>query len=230
MNQHVLLVGGDSASRDDTREYLQACGYTVSELEDTLALQDRLQIERPTLIVLGITKPKLDGINALRALRADGDDIPVILLSARNSVSGRVICLERGADDCLGNPVNPAELAARIRTVLRRCGHPVPVPPYRFGPFEVNFATRELRRDDEPIPLRPSEFATLRLFVNHATAVLTREQISKKLYGNCGAYRNRSLDVSIWRLRRLIETDPSAPRYVQTVWGHGYVFVPHHTK
>ena len=231
MSQHILLVDDDSVVRDVTREYLQARGYAVSVLHDGLALQRRLQIERPALVILDIMMPELDGISALRALRASGDDIPVILLTARNDVIDRVIGLELGADDYLGKPFDPSELVARIRTVLRRRGNPVSSAPesrapYRFGPFEVNFPARELRRDDESIALRSSEFAILKLFVNHAMTILTRAQIIEKLYGHGGAYRNRSLDVSIWRLRRLIETDPSEPRYVQTVWGHGYVFVP----
>jgi two-component system, OmpR family, phosphate regulon response regulator OmpR len=231
MSQHILLVDDDPVVRDVTREYLQARGYAVSVLHSGLALQRRLQMERPALVVLDIMMPDLDGISALRTLRAGGDDIPVILLTARNDVIDRVIGLELGADDYLGKPFDPGELVARIRTVLRRRGAVVPGAPenrapYKFGPFEVNFPSRELRRDDERIPLRSSEFAILKLFVNNAMTILTRAQIIEKLYGHGGAYRNRSLDVSIWRLRRLIETDPSEPRYVQTVWGHGYVFVP----
>jgi two-component system phosphate regulon response regulator OmpR len=175
--------------------------------------------------------PELDGISALRALRVAGDDIPVILLTARADPIDRVIGLELGADDYLGKPFEPSELVARIRTVLRRRGTIAPSAPeqrapYRFGHFEVNFPARELRRDGERISLRSSEFAMLKVFVTHAMTVLTRAQLLEKLHGNSEAHRNRSLDVSIWRLRRLIEVDPSEPRYVQTVWGRGYVFVP----
>ena len=231
MNQSILVVDDDPVVRDLVREYLQGRGFSVTVLEHGMALQRMLQNERPSLVVLDIMMPELDGISALRALRLAGDDIPVILLTARADVIDRVIGLELGADDYLGKPFEPSELVARIRTVLRRRGAIAPGAPenrapYRFGRFEVNFPARELRRDGERIPLRSSEFAMLKVFVTHAMTVLTRAQLLEKLHGNSEAHRNRSLDVSIWRLRRLIEVDPSEPRYVQTVWGRGYVFVP----
>jgi two-component system phosphate regulon response regulator OmpR len=218
MNQSILVVDDDPVVRELVSEYLLGRGFNVSTLEHGMALQRALQNERPALIVLDIMMPELDGISALRALRVAGDDIPVILLTAR-------------ADHYLGKPFEPSELVARIRTVLRRRGAIAPSAPeqrapYRFGRFEVSFPARELRRDGERIPLRSSEFAMLKVFVTHAMTVLTRAQLLEKLHGNSEAHRNRSLDVSIWRLRRLIEVDPSEPRYVQTVWGRGYVFVP----
>src|SRR5246500_4538018 len=231
MNSSIMVVDDDPVVRDIVRDYLQGRGFTVSVLENGTALQHALQDERPALVVLDIMMPELDGISALRALRVAGDDIPVILLTARADPIDRVIGLELGADDYLGKPFEPSELVARIRTVLRRRGAIAPSAPehrapYRFGRFEVNFPARELRRDGERITLRSSEFAMLKVFVTHAMTVLTRAQLLEKLHGNSELHRNRSLDVSIWRLRRLIEVDPSEPRYVQTVWGRGYVFVP----
>ena len=231
MSKHILIVDDDPVVRDLVREYLQSRGYTVSVLHHGMGLQRRLQVERPDLVVLDIMMPELDGISALRTLRIAGDEIPVILLTARADVIDRVIGLELGADDYLGKPFDPSELVARIRTVLRRRGvallgaAPEQRAPYRFGRFEINFPARELRRDGERITLRSSEFAMLKIFVNHAMTVLTRAQLLEKLHGTHAEHRNRSLDVSIWRLRRLIEIDPSEPRYVQTVWGQGYVFV-----
>jgi len=156
----------------------------------------------------------------------------VILLTARAEPIDRVIGLEPGADDYLGKPFEPSELVARIRTVPRRRGSTAPAAPkqrasYRFGPFDVNFPARELYRDATRIALRSSEFALLKVFVTHPMSVPTRAQLLEKLHGNSEAHCNRSLDVSIWRLRRLIEVDPSEPRYVRTVWARGYVFVPH---
>jgi two-component system phosphate regulon response regulator OmpR len=231
MNQTILIVDDDPVVRELVSEYLHGRGFKIAALENGLALRSRLQQERPALVVLDIMMPELDGISALRALRVAGDDIPVILLTAHADPIDRVIGLELGADDYLGKPFEPSELVARIRTVLRRRGSIAPGAPeqrapYHFGRFEVNFPARELRRDGERIALRSSEFAMLKVFVTHAMTVLTRAQLLEKLHGNSEAHRNRSLDVSIWRLRRLIEVDPSEPRYVQTVWGRGYVFVP----
>jgi two-component system phosphate regulon response regulator OmpR len=129
----------------------------------------------------------------------------------------RVIGLELGADDFMSKPADPAELLARIRVLLRRRGSLAPGapetrPPYRFGRCELNFSARELRRDNEYFALRSSEFALLKIFVNHAMTVLTRVQLNEKLRGNSVLHQGRSLAVSIWRLRRLIEIDPSEPR------------------
>jgi two-component system phosphate regulon response regulator OmpR len=228
MNPSILVVDDDPVVRELVSEYLLGRGFKVSTLEHGMALQRAMQNERPALIVLDIMMPELDGISALRALRVAGDDIPVILLTARADPIDRVIGLELGADDYLGKPFEPSELVARIRTVLRRRGTIAPSAPEnlprndRSGRVRVAPA-RELRREGERIPLRSSEFAMLKVFVTHAMTVLTRAQLLEKLHGNSEAHRNRSLDVSIWRLRRLIEVDPSEPRYVQTVWGRGYV-------
>ncbi|WP_103704657.1 response regulator [Paraburkholderia eburnea] len=232
MTNNVFLVDDDPVVRDVTAEYLQMRGFSVTALPSARALQNKLRSERPQVVVLDIMMPEVDGISALRELRASGDDLPVILLTARNEVIDRVLGLEFGADDYVGKPFDPGELAARIRTVMRRrsvasaTGAPESRASFSFGPFELDFRSRELYRDEERIPLRSSEFAFLKLFVNHAMTILSREQIIEIVYGEAGRYRNRSLDVAIWRLRRLIETDPSEPRYLQTVWGHGYVFVP----
>jgi two-component system phosphate regulon response regulator OmpR len=123
------------------------------------------------------------------------------------------------------------ELLARIHTVLRRRGPsttsaPEARKPYRFGPFELDFATRSLSRDDAKLPLRDSEFALLKIFVNNPYKVLSRVLIHDLVHRDNLAFRDRSLDVPIWRLRRVIEDDPSNPCYVQTVRGKGYVFVP----
>ena len=231
MNQSILVVDDDPVVRELVSQYLEGRGFKVATLEHGMALQRKLQDERPALVVLDIMMPELDGISALRALRVAGDDIPVILLTARADPIDRVIGLELGADDYLGKPFEPSELVARIRTVLRRRGSIAPSAPeqrapYRFGRFEVNFPARELRRDGERITLRSGEFALLKTLVKHAMVVLTRTQLNEKLRGH-GVHRDRSLDVAIWRLRRLLEIDPTEPRYVQTVWGQGYIFVPH---
>lgn len=231
MNPSILVVDDDPVVRELLRGYLEQRGYTVALLEDGMALERTLETERPTLVVLDIMMPALDGVSALRALRAAGNDVPVILLTARDDVIDRVIGLELGADDYLGKPFDPSELVARIRTVLRRRtslvpGAPEARAPFRFGRFEVSFATRELLRDRERISISSNEFATLKVFVTHAMTVLSRHQLIEKLHGNSQTHRSRSLDVSIWRLRQIIESDPSEPRYLQTVWGRGYVFVP----
>ncbi|MDR5781499.1 response regulator [Caballeronia sp. LZ065] len=234
MTPHVLMVDDDPVVREHVRDFLTQHGLDVSVLDDGIALKSAVQNLRPALVVLDVMMPGKDGISALRELRHAHDDIPVILLTARSDVLDRVIGLELGADDYLGKPFDPRELLARIRTILRRRngppsfvpGAPEMRPSYRFGPFEMDFSARELRRDGERIALRSGEFALLKTLVKNQMNVLSRAQLNEHLRG-AGAHRDRSLDVSIWRLRRLLETDPSEPRYVQTVWGQGYIFVPH---
>ena len=234
MKPHVLLVDDDPVVRDHVRDYLQPHGFEVSVLNDGAGLTKHVLDERPALIVLDVMMPGRDGISALRELRNARDDVPVILLTARSYVLDRVIGLELGADDYLGKPFDPRELLARIRSILRRrdpasatpSAAPEVRPIYRFGPFEMDFTTRQLRRQGERIALRSGEFALLKTLVKNAMVVLSRTQLNERLRGD-GAHRDRSLDVAIWRLRRLLEIDPSEPRYVQTVWGQGYIFVPH---
>jgi two-component system phosphate regulon response regulator OmpR len=231
MNSHVLIVDDDPVVRDLVREYLQQRGFAVSVLHHGAGLRRRIELERPSLVVLDVMMPDMDGITALRELRAAGDNIPVIFLTARSDVIDRIIGLELGADDYLPKPFDLLELHARIRTILRRRlavrpGIPESRPPYRFGPFEVDFAARELRRNGERLPLCESEFATLQVFVRHEMTVLKRSRLSELLHGQSDGARDRNLDVSIWRLRRVIESDPSEPSYIQTVWGKGYIFVP----
>jgi two-component system phosphate regulon response regulator OmpR len=152
-------------------------------------------------------------------------------VTARGTVADRIVGLSLGADDYLTKPFDPRELLARIQTVLRRRGPsttsaPEARKPYHFGPFELDFATRTLSRDSTRLALRDSEFALLKIFVNNPYKVLSRVLIHDLVHRDNLAFRDRSLDVPIWRLRRVIEDDPSNPCYVQTVRGKGYVFVP----
>ncbi|AVF42045.1 response regulator [Pandoraea apista] len=231
MSLHVLLVDDDPVVRDLLRELLHANGMQVSVLHNGASLLRRLELERPSVILLDIMMPERDGLRALQDLRAAGEDIPVIMLSARGGPLDRALGLELGADDYLAKPFDPRELLARIHAVLRRRGPvaasaPDARAPYRFGPFELDFSLRTLQREGERLPLRDTEFAMLKAFTQHPMQVLPRVKLHAMLYGDGIAFRDRSLDVPVWRLRRLIETDPSEPRYIQTIRGKGYVFVP----
>jgi two-component system phosphate regulon response regulator OmpR len=231
MKPHVLIVDDDPVVRDLLREFLQSHNVEVSVLHDGAGLARRLETERPSVIVLDIMMPNTDGLHALQALRAAGDDIPVIFATARGGTADRIAGLELGADDYIAKPFDPRELLARVRAVLRRRGEPhgsAPEArvPYRFGPFELDFTGRLLFRDGERVSLRDAEFAVLRVFVNHPYKVLSRALMHELLHGDGLAFRDRSLDVPVWRLRRVIEDDPSDPRYIQTLRGRGYVFVP----
>ncbi|WP_175108602.1 winged helix-turn-helix domain-containing protein, partial [Pararobbsia alpina] len=187
-------------------------------------------LERPSLILLDIMMPNCDGLQALKSLRDAGDDLPVIFLPGRVGVTDRVAGLEYGADDYLTKPCDSRELLARIHAVLRRRGRvPSAAPEQRetfsFGPFVLDFTTRTLVRNGTRLELREGEYALLKIFSAHPLTVLSRARLHDLLHGDDYAFRDRSLDVSAWRLRRVIESDPSNPRYVQTVRNKGYIFV-----
>lgn len=233
METSVLIVDDDPTVCDLLSRYLSPRGYTVSSLADGRALPARLAQDRPSLVVLDVMMPGIDGMRTLADLRGMGDDIPVIMVTARGTVADRVAGLEMGADDYMVKPFEPRELMARIDTVLRReAATPIPQASaetheiFTFGRFRFDSVARRLFADAAPLPLRDSELALLNVFVRHPYRVLGREYLHHFLRGESLVFRDRGFDVPIWRLRRVIEDDPSHPRHFQTVRGKGYVFVP----
>jgi two-component system phosphate regulon response regulator OmpR len=184
------------------------------------------------LVVLDLMLPGEDGLTACRRLRTANNQIPIIMLTAKGDELSRIKGLELGADDYLAKPFNPDELMARVKAVLRRQSTPVPGAPgsedesVTFGDYELSLATRELKRGDEVHMLTTGEFAVLKALVMNARQPLTRDKLMNLARGREWDALERSIDVQISRLRRMIEPDPSKPRYIQTVWGVGYVFVP----
>ncbi|MGE8455981.1 MAG: two-component system response regulator OmpR, partial [Pseudomonas alloputida] len=191
-----------------------------------------LQREVFNLVVLDLMLPGEDGLSACKRLRQQNNQIPIIMLTAKGDELSRIKGLELGADDYLGKPFNPDELMARVKAVLRRQAPSVPGAPgsedesVTFGDYELSLATRELKRGNEVHMLTTGEFAVLKALVMHAREPLTRDKLMNLARGREWDALERSIDVQISRLRRMIEPDPSKPRYIQTVWGVGYVFVP----
>jgi len=236
MNQaqnRILVVDDDPKMRDLLRRYLADNQFEVSLAQDAAAM-NRLMLREPfDLIVLDLMMPGEDGLSVVRRLRGANDRTPIIMLTAKGDDIDRIVGLEVGADDYLPKPFNPRELLARIHAVLRR--RPPPEAPgaptteaaeVEFGPFLLNLATRSLTRDGEPIPLTTGEFSVLKVLGQNPRVPMSREKLMALARGReYGAY-DRSLDVQISRLRKLIEADPQQPRYIQTVWGVGYVFIP----
>lgn len=229
----ILVVDDDPKMRELLRRYLTDNQFEVSLAQDASAMNRVMLREAIDLIVLDLMMPGEDGLSILRRLRASKDRTPVIMLTAKGDDVDRIVGLEVGADDYLPKPFNPRELLARIHAVLRR--RPPPPPPgaptteaaeVRFGPFVLNLATRALTRDGKPVPLTTGEFSVLKVLGQNPRMPMSREKLMALARGReYGAY-DRSLDVQVSRLRKLIETDPQQPRYIQTVWGVGYVFIP----
>ena len=220
----IVVVDDDARIRDLLRRYLAQEGFEVIVAEDAKAL---------SRIVLDLMMPGEDGLSVCRRLRAAGDKTPIIMLTAKGEDVDRIVGLEVGADDYLGKPFNPRELLARIHAVLRR-RPPLEAPgapaaeseSVSFGPFVFDLSARSLHKNGVEISLTTGEFAMLKALVRHPRQPLSREKLAQLARGREFEPFDRSLDVQISRLRKLIEQDPASPRYIQTVWGVGYVFVP----
>jgi two-component system phosphate regulon response regulator OmpR len=232
MTTRILLVDDDLELRTLLCDYLGRQGIEVAMLHDAGTLQQRLERERPDVVVLDVLMPGVDGLTALGRLRTSGDDIPVILLTGRSDDVDRIIGLEMGADDYISKPFNPRELVARVEAILRRRRAvpssiaPEQRKPFAFGRFKLDFQSRTLSVDSRMLILSATEFALLKVFINHSMRTLTRDRLIELLYGPEGERTDRGVDVQVWRLRQVLETNPSAPRLIQTVRGRGYVFVP----
>lgn len=228
----ILVVDDDLRLRDLLRRYLIEQGFTVDAITDGSELERRLRDEPFDLIVLDLMLPGLDGLTLCRNLRATNNNTPIIMLTAKGDEVDRIIGLEMGADDYLPKPFNPRELVARIHAILRRRAIVPPGAPeagqemIRFGPYTLSLATRSLSHGSTTTMLSTAEFALLKTLVTHPHQPMSRDALMNLSRGKDYEALDRSIDVQISRLRRLIETEPTRPKYIQTVWGYGYVFVP----
>jgi two-component system phosphate regulon response regulator OmpR len=232
-NDKILIVDDDIRTRESLKNYLRQEGFEVLQADDSKAMSRILQRESVDMIILDLMLSGEEGLSVCRRLRAANDLTPIIMLTAKSDEADRIVGLELGADDYLTKPFNPRELLARIHAVMRRSPMPeVPGAPttdneiVKFGRFTLNLGTRVLRKDGKDLPLTSGEFAMLKALVRHPRQSLSREKLAHMARGRDFESFDRSLDVQVSRLRKLIEEDPSSPRYIQTVWGVGYVFVP----
>ena len=229
----ILIVDDDPRLRDLLRRYLGENGFNVLVSENGEAMKRLWVREHFDVLILDLMMPGEEGLAILKRLRAEKDMTPVIMLTARGEDVDRILGLELGADDYLGKPFNPRELLARIHAVLRRRPRQdAPGAPsmenevVKFGDFELDLGTRVLKKNGEIVPLTTGEFAVLKAFARHPRQPLSRDKLMEMARGREYEAFDRSLDVQVSRLRKLLEPDPSKPRYLQTVWGLGYVFIP----
>ena len=233
----ILVVDDDLRLRDLLNRYLSEQGFGVHVAQDAVAMDKLLARERFDMIVLDLMMPGEDGLSICRRLRGAKDTIPIIMLTAKGDDVDRIVGLEMGADDYLPKPFNPRELVARIHAVLRR--RTAPPPPgapaseegqISFGQVSVDLATRALTRGGESIALTTGEFALLKVLLEHPRVPLSRDKLMELARGREYEVFDRAIDVQISRLRKLVEDDAAKPRYLQTVWGFGYVFIPDGVK
>lgn len=229
----VLVVDDDTRIRELLRRFLLQEGVDTLVAEDGVALSRILLRESVDLVVLDLMLPGETGLDICQRLRREGQNVPIIMLSAKGEDTSRIAGLEAGADDYLVKPFNPRELLARIHAVLRR--RPTPEAPGApssaaqtvcFGGFEFDLAARSLKKDGQDVALTTNEFAMLKVMARHPRQPLSRDKLAHLARGRELEPFDRSLDVQVSRLRKLIEADPANPKIIQTVWGVGYVFVP----
>ena len=232
-NPKILVVDDDPRLRDLLRRYLGENGFQVFVSENGQSMNRIWMREHFDALILDLMMPGEDGLQILRRLRAAKDTTPIIMLTARGEDVDRIVGLELGADDYIAKPFNPRELLARIHAVLRRRpAADAPGAPSRdneivqFGEYTLDLGTRVLKKNGVPVSLTTGEFAVLKAFARHPRQPLSRDKLMEMARGREYEAFDRSLDVQVSRLRKLIEPDPSKPRYLQTVWGLGYVFIP----
>ncbi len=237
LKTRVLVVDDDQRLRELVVRYLIEQGFEARAVPDAVAMDKQLARERYDLIVLDLMLPGEDGLAICRRLRAQNaaqaDNPAIVMLTAKGDEVDRIVGLEMGADDYLPKPFNPRELVARINAVLRRrqpAGPPgapaTGTEVHHFGEFEFNLATRSLAREGKQVPLTTGEYSVLKVLVQHPRVPLSRDKMMELARGREYGVFDRSIDVQISRLRKIIEADSAHPRHIQTVWGFGYVFVP----
>lgn len=228
----ILVVDDDKRLRDLLQRYLGEQGFAVRVAENAEMMDKALARDNFDLLILDLMLPGEDGLSICRRLRAGDSQQAIIMLTAKGDEIDRIVGLEMGADDYLPKPFNPRELVARIQAVLRRRTATVPGAPtaenktVAFGSVEVDLSTRTLKRNGEPQALTTGEFAVLKVLLEHPRTPLSRDRLMALARGREQGPFDRAIDVQVSRLRKLVEPEPATPRYLQTVWGFGYVFIP----
>ncbi len=223
----ILVVDDDRAVRESLRRSLQFNGYQVETAGDGMQALESVTAARPDAMVLDVMMPRLDGLEVCRRLRSTGDDLPILVLTARDAVSDRVSGLDAGADDYLPKPFALEELLARLRALLRRAAHDDAAATQsaavlKFADLELDPSTRDVRRGERPISLTRTEFALLELLLAHPRQVLTRSRILEDVWGYDFPTSGNALEVYVGYLRRKTEAE-GEPRLIHTVRGVGYV-------
>ena len=224
MNELILVVDDEPKIVKLARDYLENSSYRVLTAADGHTAVASARADKPDLIVLDLNLPGMDGLDVCRLLRRESD-VPIIMLTARVEETDRLIGLELGADDYIVKPFSPKELVARVRAVLRRVSGGLQQPGIvRAGDLEIDLQGHRVTRQEETIRLTPIEFNLLALLAQHPGQTFSRERILESLHGYSHDGYDRSIDAHIKNLRRKLETNPSEPVYILTVYGIGYQF------
>lgn len=238
MKPKILIVDDDERLRNLLSRYLNEQGYETFTAIDAKEMNPLIESQEFHLIILDLMLPGEDGLSICRRLRGSNINTPILMLTAKSEEIDRILGLEMGADDYLPKPFNPRELLARINAILRRTALGAPIlgththtSPQEndkiiFGEFVLDLKARTLHRNNRIIPITTNEFILLKALAHHPNIPLSRDRLMELTHGREHDALNRSLDVQVSRLRRLIEDDPSNPIHIKTIWGVGYVFIP----
>jgi two-component system response regulator ResD len=223
----VLVVDDEPIVREVLSRYLVSGGFVVETAEDGAQALERFDSASPDLVLLDLMLPRIDGYEVFTRIRSKAPT-PVIMLTAKGEETDRVIGLEVGADDYVTKPFSPREVVARVRNVLRRSGATSSADhdPLRFGDLEIDPRSREVQMAGRPVALTPKEFDLLQFLAANPGEVFSRVQLLEELWDFAFDGDPSTVTVHVRRLREKVETDPSNPRHLVTVWGVGYRFDP----
>jgi DNA-binding response OmpR family regulator len=222
----VLVVDDEPIVREVVVGYLQREGFRTLEAADGHRAKEILETDPPNIVLLDVMLPGPDGLELCRWIRSRSK-LPVIMVTARGEEADRIVGLELGADDYVTKPFSPRELAARVRTVLRRA-EPQSNGEERlaFDGLALDAGTREVLRNGKPVRLTAKEFDLLWFMASHPRRVFSRDDLMRRVWGYSAALDTGTLTVHVRRLREKLEADPSRPELLETVWGIGYRFSP----
>jgi two-component system alkaline phosphatase synthesis response regulator PhoP len=226
MSARILLVEDEPGLVLTLSDLLSAEGYAVESVGDGEAAVDKAGAERFHLMILDVMLPKKTGFEVCRKLRQMGQDLAILMLTARSQIVDRVVGLRIGADDYLTKPFDPAELLARVEALLRRVlkENRTPVRTYSFGDVAVDFERAEVTKGGVPVNLASKELQLLRYLVDNRDRVVPREEIMRKVWEYSSEVSSRTIDVHVVWLRQKLEENPQKPRHIQTTRGKGYRF------
>jgi DNA-binding response OmpR family regulator len=221
VNGRILIAEDDAKQAELIRLYLEREGYSVVVTHDGRTALEQIRARQPDLVILDWMMPGMDGLDVTRVVRMESD-VPIIILTARSTEDDLLLGLDLGADDYVTKPFSPRELAARVRTVMRRRVPTDVAEPHRIGGLEIDPVRHEVKLDRHAVEVTPKEFAILEALARSPGRAFTRTQLLQQAFGFDYEGLERTVDVHVLNLRKKLEPDPTAPTYLLTVYGVGY--------
>ena len=224
MAETLLIIDDDEKLNRLLKKFMADFGFTVHAATHPVDGLKKIRRFSPDLVILDVMLPDINGFEVCKKIR-QFSTVPIVMLTARGELMDKVVGLELGADDYLPKPFEPRELVARIQSVLRRTQNIGKSQIQTYGRLTVDFAGRKIQLDGEPVTLTTNEFTALALLIKNAGRVMDRDEILQTLRGMDSDAFNRSVDITMSRLRQKLKDDPKDPVFIKTIWGAGYVFV-----